>query len=167
MTKTYGTEDTRILLQATATKLILICRDHETAETFAKLIGHQERIDITRSHTRSGLIGGSNTRSEQIRETYAVMPAELQALPPLTGYLAIADGTPPAKVEIQPRRYATQAARFEGIGEVNRWQPATSGSGMGAGEVDRPRRTLKEWKQQRQQGESKHSRLDKDFEQEF
>ena len=35
----------------------------------------------------------------------AVMPAELQSLPSLTGYLAFADGKPPSQVELKPRSY--------------------------------------------------------------
>ena len=46
--KVYGGYDTRIIMQGTATKLILNCRDEQTAECFAKTIGKQERIDWMR-----------------------------------------------------------------------------------------------------------------------
>ncbi len=108
--KTYGDEDTRILLQGTATKLILNCRDGQTATIMAELIGKQERLEITNSYTVA--LGGRKTQSESIRETYAVMPSELQALPPLEGYLLISDGTPPAKVQVTPRSYPPVAKRL-------------------------------------------------------
>ncbi|MGB7441822.1 MAG: type IV secretion system DNA-binding domain-containing protein [Coleofasciculaceae cyanobacterium] len=114
--KVYGRDDGEIVLQCTATKLILNCRDPQTAETFAKVIGQQERVDIAKSHTpRSGLTLTSTqtvTSSEQIRETYAVMPSQLQALPPLQGYLVISDGTPPALVRVQPRSLEKVAERL-------------------------------------------------------
>ena len=40
------------------------------------------------------------------------MPAELQALPSLEGYLAIADGTPSAQVRVEPQPYPVQAERL-------------------------------------------------------
>lgn len=40
------------------------------------------------------------------------MPSQLQALPPLEGYLTIADGTPPARVKLTAQGYSKQAARF-------------------------------------------------------
>jgi type IV secretory pathway TraG/TraD family ATPase VirD4 len=89
-----------VILQGTCTKLILNCRDGKTAEVMAEVIGKQERIDITRSDTRQGLIDGSVSKSEQIREVHTVMPGELQSLPPLEGYLTISDGTPAARVTI-------------------------------------------------------------------
>lgn len=108
--KNYGDEDTRILMQGTATKLILNCRDGQTATIMAGLIGSQERLEINNSY--SGGLLGKTTRSESIRETYAVMPSELQALPKLEGYLLIADGTPPARVQVTPRSYPTVAERL-------------------------------------------------------
>ncbi|MBT9317749.1 type IV secretion system DNA-binding domain-containing protein [Leptothoe spongobia] len=109
--KVYGEHDRRILLQGTATKLILNCRDEGTAKRMANVIGKQERVEHTRSKSIIPGIGGAR-ESEQIRETHAVMPAELQALPSLEGYLSIANGTPPAKVRVEPRSYPVQAERF-------------------------------------------------------
>ena len=112
ITKIYGEEDTRILLQGCATKVILNCRDPETAETFAKTIGQQERIDITKSKgADSWLKRGETSESEQIREVFAVMPAELEALPSLEGYLTVAEQSP-AKIKIEPRSYGKQNPRF-------------------------------------------------------
>lgn len=115
--RNYGELDRRVILQGTCTKLILNCRDGKTAEVMADLIGKQERIDITRSDTYQGLIGGSVSKSEQIREVHTVMPAQLQALPSLEGYLTIADGTPTAKVKVEAQSYPKQARRFVAIGD--------------------------------------------------
>jgi hypothetical protein len=67
---------------------------------------------ITRSDTRQGLIGGSVSKSEQIREVHTVMPGELQSLPPLAGYLTISDGTPAARVTIEAKGYGKGVRRF-------------------------------------------------------
>lgn len=106
--RNYGEHDRRIILQGTATKLILNCRDSQTAEMMANLIGKQERIDLTR--TKSGLIRSS--LQEQIRDVHLVLPTELQSLPKLEGYLTIADGTSPAKVRVEPRSYPKISDRF-------------------------------------------------------
>ena len=103
----YGDKGSRIILQGLATKLILNIRDGETAEQMSKQIGVQERIDITHSDSGQGL-----SLSEQIRETAAVLPSQLQNLPPLKGYLTIADGSSPALVEIKPKSYPSHAERF-------------------------------------------------------
>jgi hypothetical protein len=110
--RNYGELDRRVILQGTCTKLILNCRDGKTAEVMADLIGKQERIDMTRSDTRQGLIGGSVSKSEQIREVHTVMPGELQSLPPLEGYLTISDGTPAARVTIEAQGYGKKGRRF-------------------------------------------------------
>lgn len=115
--RTYGDEDARIILQGTRIKLILNCGDPESAELGANLIGRQERIERLKSaHTPSSNVLAallSDPRSESLRETYAVMPSELQGLPKLEGYLAISDGTPAAKVKITPRSYDAIAPRLE------------------------------------------------------
>ena len=103
----YGDKGSRIILQGLATKLILNIRDGETAEQMSKQIGVQERTDITHSSSKEGF-----SKSEQIRETAAVLPSQLQNLPPLEGYLTLADGSSPALVKIQPKSYPSHAARF-------------------------------------------------------
>lgn len=110
--KTYGEYDTRIILQGTATKLILNCRDEKTAERFAKTIGKQERIDWMKGTHKGWVLPHGSSRTENLREAHLVMPSELQALPRLEGYLTVADGTPPAKVKIEPRAYLKQSERF-------------------------------------------------------
>ncbi len=108
--KVYGDEDFDILLQTTKTKLILNCPDPTTALIGAELIGKVERREL--NTTYSGMFGLNRSRSESIRETYAVMPSEIQALPKLEGYLLIADGTSPSKVRITPQSYPTVAKRL-------------------------------------------------------
>ena len=110
--KVYGQYDTRIILQGTATKLILNCRDEQTAERFAKTIGRHERIDWRRGTSTSGLFGFGTSRQQELRDTHLVLPSELQALPKLEGYLTIADGTSPARVKVEPKGYVKQAERF-------------------------------------------------------
>ena len=107
----YGEKGSRIILQGLATKLILNIRDGATAEEFSKMIGVQERIDITQSKTYQDN-GSSSSKSQQIRETAAVLPSELQNLPSLEGYLVIADGSSPAKVKVTPKSYPSDTPRF-------------------------------------------------------
>ncbi|TBR56507.1 type IV secretion system protein VirD4 [Westiellopsis prolifica IICB1] len=110
--QTYGELGSRIILQGIATKLILNVRDSTTAKQFSDMIGAQERIDVTFSDSQNSDLGGSQTQSQTIRETAAVLPAEIQNLPPLEGYLCIADGSSPARVKITPKGYASQTERF-------------------------------------------------------
>ncbi|MEL6491424.1 MAG: type IV secretion system DNA-binding domain-containing protein [Cyanobacteria bacterium J06621_3] len=110
--KVYGEFDTRIMLQGTATKLILNCRDEKTAERFAKTIGKQERIDWMKGTHGGWIFRHGYSKTENLRETHLVLPSELQALPKLEGYLTIADGTPPARVRVEPKGYLKQAERF-------------------------------------------------------
>lgn len=112
--KTYGEEDAQIIQTCTKTKLILNCPDPETAEHFSKAIGSREQIDITESQAYQTPLSvlPQKTKTQQIREVRAVMPSELQSLPSLSGYLAIADGTPPAQVKLIPRNYPKAAERL-------------------------------------------------------
>ncbi|NMG09756.1 type IV secretion system protein VirD4 [Brasilonema sp. UFV-L1] len=112
MEEIYGERGSRIILQGVATKLILNIRDGATAEQFSKIIGVQERIDVTLSKNYSQSNDGGYSQSEQIRETAAVLPSELQNLPPLEGYLCIADGSSPARVTVIPKSYADKTQRF-------------------------------------------------------
>ena len=115
ITKIYGVEDTRIILQGTKTKLILNCTDPQTAETMAKVIGKQEIIHIAENRSRSHHSGRSGngrtvTMNEQLRESYAMMPDELANLPDLKGYLKIAECC--ASIKLKPKKFAARARRF-------------------------------------------------------
>ena len=118
ITKVYGQEDTRILLQGTKTKVILRCSDPQTAETMARVIGKQERVELTNNRNRSRSSsskgagsGSSYGENEQLREAYAVMPSEIQNLPDLKGYLKISD-LPAAKIQVKIRDFFRKAERF-------------------------------------------------------
>jgi hypothetical protein len=118
ITKIYGQENTRIILQGTKTKLILNCADPQTAETMAKIIGKQEFLHLAENHSRSrhsGRSGNGRTDSlnEQLRESYAVMPDELANLRDLHGYLKIAQYCSPIK--LKPKRFDACARRFVSI----------------------------------------------------
>jgi hypothetical protein len=114
ITKIYGREDTRIILQGTKTKLILNCADPQTAETMAKIIGKQESVQVTSNRSRSTHRGGQNrtvSENEQIKESYAVLPAQLQDLPDLRGYFKIA-GLPAAAVRMKVKKFPKRNERF-------------------------------------------------------
>ncbi len=116
ITKIYGKEDTRIILQGTKTKLILNCADPQTAETMANIIGKQEFIYTAKNRSHSHQTGRNGngrtvTLNEQLRESYAVMPSQLQDLPKLRGYLKIAS-EPAALVKVKVKKFSARARRF-------------------------------------------------------
>ena len=51
------------------------------------------------------------SENEQLRESFAVFPSELQDLPDLRGYFKIA-GLPAAKVKVRVRKFPQIAHRF-------------------------------------------------------
>ncbi|WP_052055361.1 type IV secretion system DNA-binding domain-containing protein [Myxosarcina sp. GI1] len=114
ITRTYGKENTRIILQGTKTKLMLNCADPQTAETMAAIIGKQESMYTTnnrsRSHNRGGM-GRTSSQNEQLRESYAVLPSELQDLPDLRGYFKLAS-LPAAMVRVKVKRFPALSQRF-------------------------------------------------------
>ncbi|NJO98807.1 MAG: type IV secretion system DNA-binding domain-containing protein [Pleurocapsa sp. CRU_1_2] len=115
ITKIYGLENTRTILQGTKTKLILNCNDPQTAEAMAKIIGRQEFIHTSENHSRSRHSGRSGngrtvTLNEQPRESYAVMPDELANLRDLHGYLKIAQDCAP--IQLKLKKFAVRARRF-------------------------------------------------------
>ena len=115
LTKIYGEEDTKTILQGTQTKLILRSVDHETANSMADIIGKQEIKSITENYSRSrraGRNGNSRTDgvNEQFREVYAVMPDEIKSLPKLSGYLKIDKYC--ARVKLKARNFPPCARNF-------------------------------------------------------
>ena len=114
ITKMYGREDTRIILQGTKTKLILNCADPQTAETMAKIIGKQESVQLTSNRSHTTHRGGQNRtvgENEQIKEIYAVLPAELQDLADLRGYFKMAS-LPAAAVRVKVKKFSRRIERF-------------------------------------------------------
>lgn len=101
--KLYGRYERQILLQGTATKLILNCRDPDSAVTMADIIGSQEVLEEYR-HSQ-GIMA-------TVRDRYAVMPSEIQNLPPLAGYLMFGSDVPVVRGEITPVDYPVIAPRL-------------------------------------------------------
>lgn len=101
--KIYGRYERQILLQGTATKLILNCRDPDSAMTMAEIIGYQEILEEYR-HSQ-GIMA-------TVRSRYAVMPSEIQNLPPLSGYLMFGSDVPAVRGEITPVDYPVIAPRL-------------------------------------------------------
>ena len=108
--KLYGRYERQILLQGTATKLILNCRDPDSAVTMAEIIGFQEVLEEYR-HSQ-GIIA-------TVRDRYAVMPSEIQNLPPLSGYLMFGSDVPVVRGEIAPVDYPVIAPRLVPCAEQN------------------------------------------------
>ena len=146
--RNYGEYERRVILQGTATKLILNCRDGQTASMMADLIGKQERVDIQRG-IKEGIIPEYHGGSEVIREVHLVMPAELQGLPNLEGYLVIANGTPPARVRVEPKRYPKGAVRFVPEEQGKTGLEGSPLQGDGSGESGKTQRLTREWQKGR------------------
>ena len=146
--RNYGEYERRVILQGTATKLILNCRDGQTASMMADLIGKQERVDIQRG-IKEGIIPEYHGGSEVIREVHLVMPAELQGLPNLEGYLVIANGTPPARVRVEPRRYPKGAVRFVPGERLRTGVEGSPLKGDGSGGSGKTQRLTREWQKGR------------------
>jgi len=105
----YGRDRTVTLLSAPATKLILRSDEAETAEWASRTLGQREviRLQMTTLIGPSLYRDGFNLQPHQTLER-VVLPAEIQKLPPLEGYLCIA-GYDRARVALQwtePKRTA-------------------------------------------------------------
>ena len=105
----YGRDRTITLLSAPATKLILRSDEAETAEWASRTLGQREviRLQMTTLIGPSLYRDGFNLQPHQTLER-VVLPAEIQKLPPLEGYLCIA-GYDRARVALQwtePKRTA-------------------------------------------------------------
>ena len=105
----YGRDRTVTLLSAPATKLILRSDEAETAEWASRTLGQREvvRLQMTTLTGPSLYRDGFNLQPHQTLER-VVLPAEIQKLPALEGYLCIA-GYDRARVALQwaePKRRA-------------------------------------------------------------
>jgi type IV secretory pathway TraG/TraD family ATPase VirD4 len=134
--KTYGEHDFATITENIWSKLILNC-EGKTAEWAAAVLDQQERVDLNRNSSSSlgsasiqagnasfsmPSVSGSKGVSESIRETQTVLPSELAALPPLTGYLKI-KGQNPAKVKVEYQDYPKRSQRFVAATETKIIQP--------------------------------------------
>jgi type IV secretory pathway TraG/TraD family ATPase VirD4 len=108
----YGAGDAHTIVENCGNSLILRCSASEgggTARFASALIGDREVVHTTRSCTRRlGEWRGSETRSEHLQIEPAVMPAQIEQLPDLAGYLKLASRPHWACVRVAPRRHLEQ-----------------------------------------------------------
>jgi len=118
----YGRDRTVTLLSAPATKLILRSDEAETAEWASRTLGQREvvRLQMTTLTGPSLYRDGFNLQPHQTLER-VVLPAEIQKLPALEGYLCIA-GYDRARVALQwaePKKSASAFVIRRGSDETN------------------------------------------------
>jgi type IV secretory pathway TraG/TraD family ATPase VirD4 len=123
----YGRDRTVTLLSAPATKLILRSDEAETAEWASRTLGQREvvRLQMTTLTGPSLYRDGFNLQPHQTLER-VVLPAEIQKLPALEGYLCIA-GYDRARVALQwaaPRNAAPAFILRRGSDEAETEGPA-------------------------------------------
>jgi len=96
---TYGSAEAQTIVENCGNTLILRCAGSEnggTSQFAARLIGEREviRRQVARSSDRGGALNGSTRRSRSVSRQQllepAVLPAELEQLPDLTGYVKTA-----------------------------------------------------------------------------
>jgi hypothetical protein len=94
VSSTYGQGDAHTIVENCGNTLILRCSASEgggTARFASQLIGDREVLQASTSTTRRpGEFFGSRSESEQIRVEPAVLPAQIEQLPDLSGYLKFA-----------------------------------------------------------------------------
>ena len=104
---TYGEAEARTIVENCATTLILRCSASDgggTARFASQLIGQREieRINESRSRgERDGRVRVSHTR--QVAVEQAVLPAEIEGLVDLEGYLKLASGPGWQRIRLTPR----------------------------------------------------------------
>jgi type IV secretory pathway TraG/TraD family ATPase VirD4 len=118
----YGRDRTVTLLSAPATKLILRSDEAETAEWASRTLGQREvvRLQMTTLTGPSLYRDGFNLQPHQTLER-VVLPAEIQKLPALEGYLCIA-GYDRARVALQwaaPKKSAQAFVLRGGSADAN------------------------------------------------
>ncbi len=134
----YGRDGAQILMSCLSSQLILRCPDPETAQVTSRMIGDRQVTRVTGGATSQLAIAGIGRQgvgwTEQIAIDAAVMPAELQRMPALRGWLAIA-GYPPALVTLRPRRRQARAAAWVARDDlIARPAPALPPAGGDAGQ---------------------------------
>lgn len=101
--ETFGRDNAQTLLANLSTKLYLRASDAETAKYCADDLGQQQfkRTESSESKKKGLAVGDkSATAAERHAMEHIVMPAELQRLPNLCGYLSLAGDYPIAPVKI-------------------------------------------------------------------
>jgi len=109
VSSTYGHGEAQTIVENCSNSLILRCSSSEnggTARFASKLIGEREVIRPTISRTRrSGFFTDphhSVSRGEQHVTEVAVLPAEIEQLPDLSGYLKFASNPAWLRVKLRP-----------------------------------------------------------------
>ncbi len=109
VSSTYGQGEAQTIVENCSNTLILRCSASEnggTARFASKLIGEREVIRPTVSRTRKGGFlmepGHSVSRGEQHVTEAAVLPAEVEQLPDLSGYLKFASHPAWLRVRLSP-----------------------------------------------------------------
>lgn len=101
--ETYGREQAQTILSTLGTWLTLRVTDTETADYMSRALGDEEIRRVIQSGGEGGTTGNRSTSenwSEQYTTQRVVMPAELQNLPDLCGYLNIAGPLPACPVRL-------------------------------------------------------------------
>ena len=108
VSSTYGQGDAHTIVENCGNTLILRCSASEgggTARFASQLIGEREvlrtSVSTSRQHTQ---ILGSVTRSEHLSVEAAVMPAQIEQLPDLAGYLKYASDPQWQRVRLDAKR---------------------------------------------------------------
>jgi len=143
VSSTYGQGEAHTLVENCANTLILRCSASEgggTARFASQLIGDREVIRTTMStNRRPAEIFGSTSQSEQFSLEAAVLPAQIEQLPDLDGYLKHASDPQWHRVRLDAvRRW--QAQRSQGTGPtpagrtaVRSFEPRRAADGMREG----------------------------------
>lgn len=96
----YGKEGATTVLACLQNKIVLATADSESADLLSRDLGESE---VAREETStSGKIGdaSSHTKRQARVVEKAVLPSEIQALPPLSGFLKLAGQYPVARIKI-------------------------------------------------------------------
>lgn len=109
--RTYGDKDATVLRSCFRNLLVLGGgrADSKTAEDLSKSLGEHEVERDTYGETSNERGTGRNRNLRVVRER-VVMPSEIQSLPELTGYLALAGDLPIARIRLTPRPYPLRHA---------------------------------------------------------
>lgn len=83
--------------------------DPDTSEIFSQALGEHEVDRAVQSQSRSQQGNSSSVSVQRIRERL-IMPSQINELPDLTAYLALAGATPSQKIQLQRRELAIVAA---------------------------------------------------------
>jgi hypothetical protein len=106
VSSTYGAGEAQTLVENCGNTLILRCSGSEhggTSQFASRLIGEREvlRVQTSRSQ-RPAELWPSVTRSEHVAVEAAVMPAQIEQLPDLSGYLKLASQPQWQRVRLLP-----------------------------------------------------------------